>query len=80
MIPVPSSLSDSLHNWPLYNASHQGLGDSPDATLLDKTLPLACSGNRLEPESQAELNLPGSSSAGEASNYSEAAPAEGCPW
>jgi hypothetical protein len=65
---------------PLYDASHQGLGDSPDATLLHGTLPLAGSGNRLEPKSQAELNLPGSSSAGQASNYSEAASPIGCPW
>jgi hypothetical protein len=80
MIPGPTSLSDSLYNWPLYNASHQGLGDSPDATLLHKTLPLARSGNRLERKSQAELNLPGRSAAGEAINYSEAAPPVGCPW
>ena len=80
MIPVPSSLSDSLHNCPLYNASHQGPGDSPDATLLHKTLPLARSGDRLELNSKAELNLPGSSSAAEVTNYSEVAAPEGCPW
>jgi hypothetical protein len=57
-----------------------GLGDSPDATLLHKTLPLVHSGNRLELNSQAELNLPGSSSAEEATNYSEVAAPEGCPW
>jgi hypothetical protein len=72
--------SDSLHNRPLYHASHQSLGDSPDATFLNKTLPLARSGNRLELNSKAELNLPGSSSAEEATNYSEVAAPEGCPW
>jgi hypothetical protein len=60
--------------------SHQGLGDSPDATLPHKTLPLARSSNRLELNSQAELNLPGSSPAEQVINYSEAAPSEGCPW
>jgi hypothetical protein len=80
MIPVPSSLSDSLHNRPLDNASHQGLGDSPDATPLRKTLHLARSGDRLELNSKAELNLPRSSSADEATNYSEVAAPEGCPW
>jgi hypothetical protein len=60
--------------------SHQGLGDSPDATLLHKTLPLARSGDRLELNSKAELNLPGSSSADEVTNYSEVAAPEGCPW
>ncbi len=48
--------------------------------LLQKTLPLARFGNRLELNSQTELNLPGSSSAGEATNYSEVAPPKGCPW
>ena len=38
------------------------------------------SGNRLERNSQAELNLPGSSSAGETTHYSEVAAPEGCPW
>ena len=80
MMPVPSSLSDSTHNRPLDNASHQGLGDIPDATLLHKTLPFARSSNRLELKSQAELNLPGNSSADEVTNYSEVAPPEGCPW
>ena len=80
MIHVPPSFSDSLHNRPLDNASHQGLADSPDATLLHKTLPLARFGNRLELNSQAELNLPGSSSADQATNYSEIAAPEGCPW
>ena len=64
---------------PLNNPSHQGLGDSPDPTL-HKPLPLAGSGDRLELNSKAELNLPGSSSAGEATNYSEVAAPEGCPW
>jgi hypothetical protein len=77
---APHSSWDLLHNRPLDKASHQGLGDSPDATLLHKTLPLARSSNRLELNSQAELNLPGSSSGDEAINYSEAAPSEGCPW
>ena len=80
MIPAPLSLSASLHNRPLDNASHQGLGDSLDATLLDKTFPFARSGNRLELKSQAELNLPGNSSADEVTNYSEVAAPEGCPW
>ena len=80
MIPVLSSLSGSLHNRPLDETSHQGLGDSPDATLPHKTLPLARSSNRLELNSQAELNLPGSSSADEVTNYSEVAAPEGCPW
>ena len=75
---MPHSSWDVLHNRPLDETSHQGLGDSPDATLLHKTL--ARSGNRLELNSQAELNLPGSSSGGKAINYSEAAPPEGCPW
>jgi hypothetical protein len=48
--------------------------------LPHKTEPLTRSGNRLELNSQAELNLPGSSSAGEATNYSEVAAPEGCPW
>ena len=65
---------------PETKTSHQGLGDSPDATLLYETLPLARSGNRLELNSQAELNLPGSSSADQATNYSEVAAPEGCPW
>jgi hypothetical protein len=68
-----------LHNRSLDKAPHQGLGDSPDATL-HKTLPLARSGNRLELNSQAELNLPGSSSANQATNYAEVAAPEGCPW
>ena len=79
MTHVPSSLSDSLH-WPLDKTSHQGLERSPDATLLHKTLPVARSGNRLELKSQAELNLPRSSSAGEATNHSEVAAPEGGPW
>ena len=58
----------------------RALGSSPDATLLHKTLPLARSSNRLELNSQAELNLPGSSSGDEVTNYSEVAPPEGCPW
>jgi hypothetical protein len=37
--PVPSSLSDSLRNRPADNASHQGLGDSPDAKLHIKHYP-----------------------------------------
>jgi hypothetical protein len=63
----------------LDNASHQGRGDSPDATFY-KPLPLAGSCDRLELNSKAELNLPGSSSAGEATHYSEVAAPEGCPW
>jgi len=77
---VPYSSWDVLHDRPRDKTSHQGLGDSPDATLLHKTLPLARSGNRLELNSQAELNLPGSSSADQATNYSEVAAPEGCPW
>jgi len=66
-------------NLPLNNPSHQGLGDSPDPTL-HKPLPSAGSGDRLELNSKAELNLPGSSSADEVTNYSEVAAPEGCPW
>ena len=42
--------------------------------------PLTPSSNRLELNSQAELNLPGNSSAEEVTNYSEVAATEGCPW
>jgi len=42
--------------------------------------PLAGSGDRLELNSKAELNLPGSSSADEVTNYSEVAAWKGCPW
>ena len=63
-----------------FSAQPPGLEDSPDATLLHETLSLARSGNHLELNSQAELNLPGSSSAGEATNYSEVAAPKGCPW
>ena len=77
---APHSSWDLLHNRSLDKASHQSLGDSPDAMPLHKTLRLARSGNRLELNSQAELNLPGSSSADQATNYSEVAAPEGCPW
>jgi hypothetical protein len=79
MMSGPSSLLDSVQKRPSDKAPHPGLEDSPDATLLHETLSLARSGNHLELNSQAELNLPGSSSGDEASNYSEAARPEGCP-
>ena len=73
---------DKAEDKPALNTIHRirALGESPDAMLLHKTLPLARSGDRLELNSQAELNLPGSSSAGEATHYSEVAASEGCPW